>query len=139
MSDLQSQVLAAFQSMLGRGEWTIDRTTEAAVFDNAAVTLRHDNLLCRIVRERGLLSAQFASATHSDMWFDGTIVAELIEGAPEDSFMDMTGALILDRFARFVNAYTADLARLFAVENYDATCRELERLERESVRRRFGV
>lgn len=139
MTDFEQQVLSLFRQMLERGDLRVHSITKAEVFDNAAVTLEADDFLLRIVRERGVLAAEFASRAQGGNWFDATIVGELFENRPETSFMDVNGAIILERFARFVQEHFAELAQLFTARNFDATRRELERLRRESVKRRFGV
>lgn len=139
MSDFEQQVSSLFRGMLEHGDLKVHSVTKAGVFDNATVTLAADDFLLRIVRERGALAAEFASHAQDDHWFDSTIVAELFENRPETSFMDVHGAIMLERFVRFVQEHLAELARLFTPTNVHATRRELERLQGESVKRRFGV
>jgi hypothetical protein len=139
MRNFEEHVVTAFRPLLDRDVVSLLDSSVTDSFDNAFVTLASGAFLVRLVRERGRLHGEFCSSTEPRNWFDAAIVAERFEDAPETSFLGVDGMLLLERFARFVEAHSDELSAMFSPAKLAETRVDLERRERDSVTRRFGV
>lgn len=131
--NLASRVEAAFSTLMRAHNYeVIDRGTDAS-FGDAFVTLRGGNVVLRVVRDRGRLSAQCGPVL-GDRLYGIEAVAEFLS----TSFESAREVPDMDDIAVFALANHDALSEAFDPERLAATQDRLGHLERRMFQDRFG-
>ena len=132
-NNLDSCVEISFSTLMQtQGYDVVDRGCDSS-FGDAFVTRQGGNVMLRVVRDRGRLSAQFGSAA-SDRFFGLEAVAEFLNSASERS----PELWDIDDIAAFAFNRHEVLSEAFGPDRVAETEVRLERLERLMFRDRFG-
>jgi hypothetical protein len=108
--------------------FSVAHSDVSASFDNAMVTLQSSKLQLRIVRERGLLFADFGPASTPGSWFDSAVVIDYLGLSAESGIHDRNARVVLAGMSAFVRACQAELEMHFSPSHLAATTSALTAL-----------
>lgn len=132
MSDFLQTVTDAFKSLLSRGLLNVEFSgDDAEAFGNAVVVLAGRNVRIRLVRDRGDVVAQAASASDPNNWFPLQRVIRAVNA----SFSTHEGLLTPAEAAGLVERSFTDLDSGLGAACIDQTKAILAELERFAMKR----
>ncbi len=114
-------------SLAPRG-FSIVHSDVSMSFGNAVVTLHAPRLRIRVVRERGLLFADFGSSATPLTWFDSAVIMDYLGLSAAAGFHDRNARVVLAGVAAFVGAFQAELELQFSPARLASTMTALNAL-----------
>ena len=131
-SDFLVRVTSAFNNLLVRGALKLESSLyDPKAFGNAAVTLVGKNFKIRLIRDRGDMIADAASAADPENWFPLERVLSAIGISPAP----LEGLLPPEQAAELVESYLNDLERDFDQSHIEQTRRALRQIKRFALKR----
>jgi hypothetical protein len=138
-TDFLSEVPLAFAYLLDSSGFHVGEAVAGASFDNARVVFRSSALLIAIQRERGHITADFASVTKPGQWGQLELVLDHLDGSSKNERYLSRGAGALDSLAALIKANLNRIAPLFSPESIAQTLARLNVLGEERAERLFSM
>ena len=124
-TDLLEKVEASLLPLVTSLHLTILEHSESNSFDNATVTLQAGHVRVRIVRERGQVFVDLASASAPHTWFDSAVVMDHLGLSDEAGFHDRASTALFDGIGSFLRSFWSELTAAFDPATFAATNRAL--------------
>jgi hypothetical protein len=129
MPDPEARFRQLFAALAERADL---KQRESPSFGDYEVIATSDEIEVRLLSDRGQESVDIRPAGESE-WFDLALLQMILTGG------DTLNGLDADSLARFLDKHLVDVRRALDGEKWPSTKQQIQSLERQRVRRRFGT